>query len=134
HTFVPPGIHAGGLRYHGMAPIISLLTKEGLIDPVAYHQNEVFEAGQLFARTEGILPAPETNHAIKATIDEAIKAREEGKEKVIVFNLSGHGHFDLGSYDKYISKEMQDYAYPEEDIKKAEADLPAVDEKKLFGG
>ena len=127
HDFVPPGIHAGGLRYHGDAPIISKLVKEGLMEAVAYHQNPVFEAAVLFAKTEGFIPAPETAHAIKAVIDEAIKAREEGKERVILFNNSGHGHFDLKAYDDYLSGQLQDYEYPEEAIKKALEKLPKVE-------
>ena len=129
HTFEPPGIHAGGLRYHGMSPLLSLVKKEGLIEARAYHQNPVFEAAVLFANCEGIIPAPETAHAIKAAIDEATKAREEGKEKVILFNFSGHGFFDLAAYDaydKYYSGELEDYEYPEESIKKALDYLPKV--------
>jgi len=126
HTFEPPGIHAGGLRYHGMSPLLSLVKKEGLIEARAYHQNPVFEAAVLFANCEGIIPAPETAHAIKAAIDEATKAREEGKEKVILFNFSGHGFFDLAAYDKYYSGELENYEYPEESMKKALDDLPKV--------
>lgn len=127
HTFVPPGIHAGGLRYHGDAPLLCLLYDEGLIEAVAYPQNPVFEAAVLFARTEGIIPAPETAHAIKAAIDEAIKCKEQKEEKVIVFNFSGHGHFDLAAYDAYFSKKLEDYEYPEEKIKEALKDLPQVE-------
>ncbi len=123
HTFVPPTIHAGGLRYHGMAPIVSLLHREGIIDARAYHQNDVFEAGVIFAKTEGILPAPEPNHAIKAAIDEALKCKETGEEKTILFNFSGHGFFDLSSYEKYLAGELVDYEYPEEKIKEALAEL-----------
>lgn len=123
HTFIPPTIHAGGLRYHGMAPILSLLHKEGVIRAKSYHQNDIFEAGIIFAKTEGILPAPETNHAIKAAIDEALKCKETGEEKTILFNLSGHGFFDLSSYDKYLKGELIDYEYPEEKIKEALAEL-----------
>ncbi len=122
-SFVPPAIHAGGLRYHGDSPILSLLKKLNLIEAQAYYQREVFEAGVLFARTEGILPAPETNHAIKAAIEEAKKAT---KDDVIVFNFSGHGHFDLAAYDAYFRGELQDYAYPEKDILKAIENLPEV--------
>ncbi len=122
-SFIPPAIHAGGLRYHGDAPILSLMKKLGLIEAQAYHQREVFEAGILFARTEGILPAPETNHAIKAVIEEAKKA---SADDVIVFNFSGHGHFDLSAYDAYFSGKLEDYEYPEEEIKKALKDLPKI--------
>ncbi len=126
HNFIPPGIHAGGLRYHGVAPLISHLAEGGFVEAVAYLQNPVFEAGVLFARTEGILPAPETSHAIRAAIDEAIRCREQKEEKVIVFNFSGHGHFDLASYDAYLNRKLEDYAYPEERIKEALKDLPQV--------
>jgi len=127
HTFVPPGIHAGGLRYHGDAPLLCLLYNEGFVEAVAYPQNPVFEAAMLFARTEGIIPAPETAHAIRAAIDEAIKCREKKEEKVIVFNLSGHGHFDLAAYDLFLSKKLEDYEYPEEKIREALKDLPKVE-------
>jgi tryptophan synthase beta chain len=126
HSFVPPGIHAGGLRYHGDSPILCLLVDEGVITPRAYHQRPVFEAAVLFAKTEGTIPAPETSHAIKAAIDEAIRCRETGEEKVILFNFSGHGHFDLAAYDKYLSGELEDFEYPEEMIKKALAELPEI--------
>jgi len=126
HSFVPPRIHAGGLRYHGMAPLISLLVKGGHMEAVAYHQNPVFEAAVQFARTEGIIPAPETAHAIRAAIDEAIRCREAGEAKTIVFNFSGHGHFDLGAYERYFSQHLEDYEYPEESIKEALKDVPVV--------
>jgi tryptophan synthase beta chain len=126
HNFIPPGIHAGGLRYHGAAPLVSLLVAEGFVEAVAYPQNPVFEAGMLFARTEGIIPAPETNHAIRAAIDEAIRCREKKEEKVIVFNFSGHGHFDLGAYDAYLNGKLEDYEYPEEKIREALKELPQV--------
>ena len=126
HDFVPAGIHAGGLRYHGDSPIISKLVKENVMEAVAYHQNPVFEAAMTFAKTEGIIPAPESAHAIKATIDEANKAKEEGKEKVILFNLSGHGHFDLKAYEDYLAKKLPDYEHPEEAIKEALKKLPKV--------
>jgi tryptophan synthase beta chain len=106
HNFVPPSIHAGGLRYHGMAPTVSLLTKTGVVNPVTYDQKDTFDAGVLFARTEGIIPAPETNHAIKAAIDKAIEAKKNNEEKVIVFNLSGHGLLDLTGYDKYLNGKL----------------------------
>jgi tryptophan synthase beta chain len=127
HGFVPPAIHAGGLRYHGDSPILSLLVKEKVIDAVAYHQLSTFEAGVLFAQTEGILPAPETSHAIKAAIDEALKCKETGEKKVIAFNFSGHGHFDLASYDAYLNGKLTDYVLPDEKIKEALADLPKID-------
>lgn len=126
HSFVPPGIHAGGLRYHGDAPLLCLLVDEGVVTPRAYHQVPVFEAAVLFARTEGTIPAPETAHAIKAAVDEAIRCRETGEEKCIVFNFSGHGHFDLAAYDKYLVGELEDYEYPEEKIKEALAELPEI--------
>ncbi len=116
HNFVPAPIHAGGLRYHGMAPLVSAALRDGLMDAVAVHQSECFEAGLLFAKTEGIIPAPETTHAIAATIREAKKAKEEGKEKVILFNFSGHGLMDLVGYNKYIKGELNDYEYPESEI------------------
>ena len=126
HTFEPPGIHAGGLRYHGMSPLVSLIKAEGLIEARSYHQNPVFEAAVLFANTEAVIPAPETAHAVKAAVDEAIKAREEGKEKTIVFNFSGIGYLDLASYDKYYAEKLEDYEYPEESIRKALDDLPKI--------
>ena len=118
HSFVPPPIHAGGLRYHGMAPLVSRAVADGLMAPRAIHQLECYEAGVLFAKTEGIIPAPETTHAIAATIQEANKAKEEGKEKVILFNFSGHGLMDLVGYDKYLSGELTDYNLPQELIDK----------------
>jgi len=126
HDFVPPGIHAGGLRYHADAPLLCQLYKDGLIEAVAYGQTSVFEAAIRFARTEGIIPAPETAHAIKAAIDEALMAKEEGKEKVIFFNLSGHGYLDLAAYDDYLAGKLEDYAYPEEKIKAALSKLPVI--------
>lgn len=129
HEFIPPEIHAGGLRYHGAAPLVSRLRQDGLIEARACHQTEVFEAALTFARTEGILPAPETAHAIRAAIDEAITAREEGKERVILFNLSGHGHFDLASYQKYLEGALADYEYPQQQIDESLARL-----KELTGG
>ena len=126
HDFIPEPIHAGGLRYHGMAPLVSLVKNLGLIDAVAVHQNASFEAGVRFARTEGILPAPESSHAIRVAIDEAIAAREEDKPRVILFNLSGHGHFDLSSYERYLSGELEDYEYPAERVATALAAVPHV--------
>jgi tryptophan synthase beta chain len=126
HGFVPPAIHAGGLRYHGAAPLLSQLVDDGTIEAIAYGQNHVFEAAVQFARSEGIVPAPESAHAIRAAIDEALSAREAGQRRVIVFNLSGHGHFDMGAYDAYLAGALQDYAYPAEAIDKAMAELPHV--------
>ena len=126
HDFVPAPIHAGGLRYHGMAPTVCALYDQGVIEAVAVHQRAVFETAVLFARTQGIIPAPETAHAVKVAIDEALKAKEAGEKKVIVFNFSGHGHFDLSAYQAYLSGELQDYAYPEEEIQKSLQKLPEV--------
>ena len=103
HDFMPPALHAGGLRYHGMAPIVSRLYQDKIIEAQAYDQKDVFESALLFARTEGIIPAPESSHAIKSAIVEALQAKKEGTKKVILFNLSGHGHFDMGAYDAYLS-------------------------------
>jgi len=124
HTFEPPGIHAGGLRYHGDSPLLSLLVDKKVIKAVAYPQNPCFEAAVLFANTEGTVPAPETSHAIKAAIDEALKCKETGEEKCIVFNFSGHGHFDLNSYDAYLEGKLENYEYPEEKIRAALEQLP----------
>jgi len=126
HKFMPPKIHAGGLRYHGDSPIISQLTKEGIVEARTYHQREVFDASILFARTEGFIPAPETSHAIKAAIDEALKCKETGEAKNIVFNYSGHGHFDMVSYQKYFDNDLEDYALPQHEIDEAEKDLPQI--------
>lgn len=126
HDFVPPGIHAGGLRYHGDAPLICQLYKDGLVEAEAYAQLAVFEAAMTFARSEGIIPAPESAHAIKGVIDEALRCKEAKEKKTIFFNLSGHGLFDLGAYDAYLSGKLEDYAYPEEKIKEALARLQAV--------
>ncbi len=122
--FVPPSIHAGGLRYHGDSPIVSKLYKDGIIEARAYKQREVFEAAILFARSEGIIPAPESAHAIKAAIDEAIKAREEGVKKTILISLSGHGHFDLAAYENYLSGRLEDVEISDEDIEKSLSKLP----------
>jgi tryptophan synthase beta chain len=119
HDFIPPPIHAGGLRYHGIAPLVSHAINEGLITPRALDQIECYQAALLFARTEGIIPAPETSHAIAAVIQEAQKAKEEGKEKVILFNLSGHGLMDLSGYDKYFGSELVNYPLPEEEMKES---------------
>jgi len=125
-SFIPPSIHAGGLRYHGMAPIISALYDQGYIEAVALQQNAVFAAGVQFARAEGILPAPESAHAIRVAIDEALRCKERGEKKVIAFNLSGHGHFDLGGYDAYFRRQLPDYEYPQAEVAKAVAQLPKV--------
>jgi tryptophan synthase beta chain len=126
HDFVPPGIHAGGLRYHGDSVLVSQLCKDGLAEAVAIPQLETFEAGVLFARTECIVPAPESTHAIAATVREARRCKETGEPKTLLFNLSGHGHFDMASYDRYFRGELEDYAYPEEAIKESLAHLPKV--------
>jgi tryptophan synthase beta chain len=123
HGFVPAPIHAGGLRYHGMAPIVSRLVVDGLIEARAYPQLETFAAGVTFARTEGFIPAPETDHAITTVIEEAKKAKEEGKEKVILFNWSGHGIMDLTAYDAYLSGKLEDFVLPDEEIQKLIRDL-----------
>lgn len=126
HTFVPAGIHAGGLRYHGMAPIVSVLHRHGYVEPTAFPQLRVFEAAVLFARAEGVIAAPETAHAIRAVIDEAIVAREAGEKRVILFNFSGHGHFDMAAYESYFAGELEDYEYPAEKVQEALKDLPQV--------
>lgn len=126
HSFVPPGIHAGGLRYHGDSPLVSQLYHEGFIEAKAVGQTAIFEAATLFARHEGILPAPESAHAIRVAIDEAIQAKEEGKERTILFGLSGHGHFDLAAYDAYHEGKLEDFDYPDEMIQKALSELPRV--------
>ncbi len=127
HTFVPPPIHAGGLRYHGMAPIICHLHKLGLVEAQAEPQTAVFEAGIKFARTEGIITGPEPCHDIKVAIDEALKCKESGEAKTILIAHSGHGHFDLAAYDAYLSGKLVDYAYPEEEVRKAMLELPKVE-------
>jgi tryptophan synthase beta chain len=124
HTFVPSGIHAGGLRYHGESPIVSALVANGLVEARAYAQNPTFEAGVTFARTEGIVPAPEVNHAIKATMDLALEAREAGQQRVILLNLCGHGHFDLSAYEAYLAGNLIDLEYSEEAIDAAVAQIP----------
>jgi len=126
HTFTPAPIHAGGLRYHGMAPILCALYEKGYLEAVAYPQTKVFEAAVRFAQAEGILPAPESAHAVRAAIDEALRAKEEGVPRVILFNLSGHGHFDLAAYDQYLRGELADYEYPAEEVVRALAALPSV--------
>jgi len=123
HAFVPPPIHAGGLRYHGMAPLVCQAIVEGLLEPRAYHQLKSYEAAVTWAGTEGFIPAPETSQALAAVIDEANKAKEEGKEKVILFNYSGHGLMDLVGYDAYLAGKLSDYELPDEDLKKYTAEL-----------
>jgi tryptophan synthase beta chain len=125
-TFVPPPFHAGGLRYHGMSPMVSHLRELGLIEARAYAQTEVFAAGVEFARAEGIVPAPEANHAVKAVIDEAVRCREEGVSRAILFNLCGHGHFDMQAYIDYFAGRLEDHAYSEDEVAMALAGLPAV--------
>lgn len=125
-TFVPPGFHAGGLRFHGMAPLVSLLRELDLIEARAYHQTACFAAGITFARTEGILPAPESTHAIKGAIDEALRCREEGIARTILFNLSGHGHFDMQAYIDYCAGRLEDNEYEPNDLANALAALPKV--------
>ncbi|MCG9095566.1 TrpB-like pyridoxal phosphate-dependent enzyme [Laribacter hongkongensis] len=126
HDFMPPSIHAGGLRYHGASTLVSQLVHEGLVEAVAVPQLATFEAGVTFARTEGIVPAPESCHGIRAVIDEARRCTESGESKALFFNLSGHGHFDMASYDKYLAGDLEDYVYPEEAIRAALARLPRV--------
>ncbi|MDE3101432.1 MAG: TrpB-like pyridoxal phosphate-dependent enzyme [Chloroflexota bacterium] len=126
HSFMPPPIHAGGLRYHGMAPLVCALYDAKLIEAVAVHQNPTFDAAIQFARTEGHVPAPESAHAIRIVIDEALRCREAGEAKTIVFNLSGHGHFDLGAYERYLRRDLDDYEYPAEKVREALAGLPKV--------
>jgi tryptophan synthase beta chain len=126
HGFVPPPVHAGGLRYHGDAPILCLLRQEGIMDAVAVHQIPVFDAAVQFARTEGIIPAPESAHCVKVGIDKALEAKEEGKERVILIGLSGHGLLDLAAYDAYFSGKLVDYEFPEAEMEKALAAVPEV--------
>ena len=126
HAFVPPPIHAGGLRYHGMAPSLCALYKAGYIDAIAVPQLPTFEAAMLFARNEGIIPAPETAHAIRAVIDEALDAKEKGEERVILFNFSGHGNFDMSAYQAYLNGELVNFEYPAEAVAEAMKDLPQV--------
>ena len=126
HEFIPPPVHAGGLRYHGMAPIICHLYNLGIVEAVAVHQLGTFEAGVTFARTEGIIGAPETNHAVRVAIDEALKCKETGEAKTILLAHSGHGHVDMAAYEAYFSGKLKDYEYPEEKIKEALENLPKV--------
>jgi tryptophan synthase beta chain len=126
HSFVPPPVHAGGLRYHGMAPIICHLVKLGFVEARAVYQIPTFEAAIQFARTEGIIPAPEPAHAIRVTIDEALKCKESGEKKTILLALSGHGHFDLGAYEQFLSGQLEDYEYPQAKVEEALKQLPKV--------
>ena len=126
HDFIPEPIHAGGLRYHGMSPLVSLLKDHGDIEARSVHQRASFEAGVTFARAEGILPAPEPTHAIRVAIDEALAAKEAGEARVILFNLCGHGHFDLSAYERYLDGTLEDYEYPADKVEAALASLPAV--------
>jgi tryptophan synthase beta chain len=133
HTFVPPRIHAGGLRYHGMAPHVCALYEHGDIEARAVTQLPTFEAATQFARAEGVIPAPETAHAIRVAVDEALRCKEEGTSRVIVFNFSGHGLLDLGAYHAYLHGELEDYEYPEEKIREAIRDLPQVPDFASMG-
>ena len=126
HTFIPPGIHAGGLRYHGMSPSVSALVNHGDIEARAVHQLATFEAAVQFSKAEGIIPAPESAHAIRVAIDEALKCKASGEKKVIAFNLSGHGHFDMMAYEAYHHGQLEDYEYPVEAVAEAMTHLPAV--------
>jgi tryptophan synthase beta chain len=126
HDFVPPSMHAGGLRYHGDSPIVSRLVHDGVMRAVAYHQSEVFEAAQTFARAEGIIVAPETSHAVKGAIDEALACKKTGEEKTILFNCTGHGNFDMSAYDAFYSGNLVDYEYPDKLIKEALGRIPKI--------
>ncbi|MCJ7640258.1 MAG: pyridoxal-phosphate dependent enzyme [Desulfobacterales bacterium] len=132
HSFMPPSIHAGGLRYHGIAPLVSQLIVSGLVEPRAYNQLETYAAGVLWARTEGSIPAPETNHAIAAAMEEAKKAKEEGKEKVILLCWSGHGLLDLGGYDAYFNGKLVDYPLPEEELRKSLKAIEGLPKPKVI--
>ena len=131
HTFMPAGIHAGGLRYHGMAPSLSALFDAGYIDAVAVPQVGTFEAAVQFTQAEGIIPAPESAHAIRVAIDEALDAKAKGEKRVILFNLSGHGHFDMTAYQSYLNGELQDFEYPAEAVQEAMQHLPQVEVSSL---
>ena len=126
HDFVPPPVHAGGLRYHGDAPLLCALVKEGLVEARAYKQNETFEAAVRFARSEGIIPAPEPAHAIRAVVEEAEAAKQAGEERVILFGLCGHGHFDLAAYEAFLAGELEDPEFSASDMDAALARLPAA--------
>jgi tryptophan synthase beta chain len=126
HDFVPAPVHAGGLRYHGGSPSMSLLVKEGFVEARAYPQGPVFAAAMQFAQTQGIVPAPESAHAIRAAIDEALEAREEGRDRVILFNLSGHGHFDMQAYDDYQNQRLAEVEFDDQDLALSMASVPEV--------
>jgi tryptophan synthase beta chain len=126
HDFMPPGIHAGGLRYHGASPLVSQLVNAGVVEARAVPQLACFEAAVLFARTELIIPAPESSHAIRGAVEEALRAKDEGKERVILFNLSGHGHVDMAAYDAYFGGQLEDFEYPADKVKESLAHLPVV--------
>ncbi len=126
HDFIPPAIHAGGLRYHGMSPLVSALIKMGVIESVNVHQTKIFEAAKIFTSTEGLVPAPETSHAIRVAIDQALEAKKSGEPKVIIFTFSGHGHFDMAAYESYMDEKLTDYEYPEDAIKESMKNLPTV--------
>ena len=126
HSFMPPSIHAGGLRYHGMAPQVSALVEHGYVEARAVKQLATFEAARTFIRAEGIIPAPESTHAVAVAIEEALSCKERGEEKVIIFNLSGHGHFDMMAYDAYLKGQLVDYEYPEAAIEKAMQSVPDI--------
>ena len=126
HQYMPPGIHAGGLRYHGAAPIVSHMYNQGLIEAVAYQQQDVFAAAVQFARAEGLVPAPESSHAIRCAIDEALKCKESGEAKTIVFNLSGHGYFDMVSYEKYITGNLEDSTISDKELERGFASIPEI--------
>ena len=127
HNFMPPGIHAGGLRYHGASPLVSKLLDDGLIEADAYRQTDVFKSAVLFAHSEGILPAPESAHAIHGAIVEALAAKEAGEKKVILFNLSGHGYFDLTAYDAYLGNRLDDVEYPPGALEASLKSVPSLD-------
>src|SRR5712691_11502463 len=126
HTFVPAPLHAGGLRYHGMAPLVCKLYDEGVIEAMAVPQLATFQAAMQFARTEGIIPAPEAAHAVRVAIDEALRCKRDGKRQAILFNLSGHGHFDLGAYETFLAGKLQDYEYPAARVAEALTQVPKV--------
>ncbi|MBI5349987.1 MAG: hypothetical protein HZB77_11850 [Chloroflexi bacterium] len=126
HTFMPPGIHAGGLRYHGMAPSVSAMVDHGDIEARAVQQLETFAAAVQFSKSEGIIPAPESSHAVCVAIQEALKCKRDGTKKVIAFNLSGHGHFDMTAYDDYHQGKLQDFEYPKAMVEEAMTHLPKV--------
>ena len=126
HKFTPAGIHAGGLRFHGDSPILSQLYHDGIIGAVAYPQSKVFDAAVLFAKTEIIVPAPESSHAIACAIDKALECKKTGEEKTIFFNLSGHGNLDLAAYESYLNGDMEDYQYSEDDLAKGLETVPKL--------